>query len=132
MVDVTAYTIHQNFTPPLPKQHKPKLGVMVWLTQCLSLVQGFLAQGVTFKPLQPFKQWLENVNVRDGERARFLCQVIPAQCPFERDIRFFGKVWFHIPPLCKLNPFYEQLVMLRFKSLCYLADECGEDITPYC
>ncbi|MEH2289518.1 Mo-dependent nitrogenase C-terminal domain-containing protein [Nostoc sp.] len=22
--------------------------------------------------------------------------------------------------------------MLRFKALCYFADECGEDITAYC
>ncbi|MGC8711933.1 MAG: Mo-dependent nitrogenase C-terminal domain-containing protein [Leptodesmis sp.] len=31
-----------------------------------------------------------------------------------------------------LNPFYEQLVELRFKSLMYLAEQCGEDITFYC
>jgi hypothetical protein len=24
------------------------------------------------------------------------------------------------------------LVMLRFRALCYLADECGEDIHFYC
>ncbi len=36
-----------------------------------------------------------------------------------------------IPPLCKLNPLYEQVVGLRFRALCYLADECGEDVTPY-
>jgi hypothetical protein len=34
--------------------------------------------------------------------------------------------------MCKLNPFYEQLVGLRFKALCYLADVCGEDIAAYC
>jgi Mo-dependent nitrogenase C-terminus len=39
---------------------------------------------------------------------------------------------FHIPAMCKLNPAYEQLVELRFKALCFLADECGEDVTPYC
>ncbi|MDY7024694.1 MAG: Mo-dependent nitrogenase C-terminal domain-containing protein, partial [Cyanobacteriota bacterium] len=37
----------------------------------------------------------------------------------------------HIPPLCKLNPVYDELISLRFRALCYLADECGEDITPY-
>lgn len=24
------------------------------------------------------------------------------------------------------------MVSLRFKCLCYLADECGEDVTKYC
>jgi hypothetical protein len=24
------------------------------------------------------------------------------------------------------------VVGLRFRSLCYLADECGEDVTGYC
>ncbi|MFY8175362.1 Mo-dependent nitrogenase C-terminal domain-containing protein, partial [Planktothrix agardhii] len=27
---------------------------------------------------------------------------------------------------------YEELVYLRFQALCYLADECGEDISAYC
>jgi hypothetical protein len=64
--------------------------------------------------------------------ARFLARVIPAQCPFERDIIIFGRKVGHIPPLCKLNPFYEQLVGLRFRALCFLADQCGEDIQSYC
>ncbi|WP_439638125.1 Mo-dependent nitrogenase C-terminal domain-containing protein [Spirulina sp.] len=86
----------------------------------------------SFQPLKPLKNWLENLDVDNVKFARTLCQIIPAQCPFERDVTVFGKVLFHIPPLCKLNPFYEQLVLLRFKSLCYLADECGEDISAYC
>ncbi|MFM7527545.1 MAG: Mo-dependent nitrogenase C-terminal domain-containing protein [Nodosilinea sp.] len=36
----------------------------------------------------------------------------------------------HIPPMCKINPLYEQLVGLRFQALSYLANECGEDVTP--
>jgi len=34
--------------------------------------------------------------------------------------------------MCKLNPLYEEVVALRFRALCYLADECGEDVTCYC
>jgi hypothetical protein len=64
--------------------------------------------------------------------AHRLCQLIPAQCPFERDVKLFGRTLFHIPPMCKLNPLYEEVVALRFRALCYLADECGEDITAYC
>ncbi|MBD1820955.1 Mo-dependent nitrogenase C-terminal domain-containing protein, partial [Cyanobacteria bacterium FACHB-DQ100] len=77
-------------------------------------------------------QKLDEFEIRNSETAHFFCRLIPAQCPFERDICFFGHVLLHIPPMCKLNPFYEQLVGLRFKALCYLADVCGEDIAVYC
>jgi hypothetical protein len=82
--------------------------------------------------LQPIAQKLDAIEIRNPETAHFFCRLIPAQCPFERDIRCFGRVLLHIPPMCKLNPFYEQLVGLRFKALCYLADMCGEDIALYC
>jgi tellurite resistance protein len=82
--------------------------------------------------LRPVRDWLDGFAVHDPRLARFLCKMIPSQCPFERDISLFGHKVVHIPPLCKLNPLYEQLVGLRFRSLCYLADECGEDVTPYC
>ncbi len=78
------------------------------------------------------RQWLESIKIDNPKVARFLCKMIPAQCPFERKIKLFGHAIFHIPPLCKLNPFYEQVVGLRFRSLSYLADECGEDVTLYC
>jgi hypothetical protein len=82
--------------------------------------------------LQPLRRWLDNIEVRDRQFAHRLCQLIPAQCPFERDINLFGKTLFHIPPLCKLNPLYEEVVSLRFRAMCYLADKCGEDVTRYC
>lgn len=85
-----------------------------------------------FQPLGPLKQWLDRLEIRDQQLAHSLCKLIPAQCPFERDIKVCGRVLFHIPPLCKLNPFYDQFVGLRFRALCYLADECGEDVTVYC
>ncbi|VXD20782.1 Mo-dependent nitrogenase C-terminal domain-containing protein [Planktothrix paucivesiculata] len=85
-----------------------------------------------FTPLRPLRHWLESIKIQDPKLAHRLCQLIPAQCPFERDIKVLGRVIFHIPPLCKLNPFYEELVYLRFQALCYLADECGEDISAYC
>lgn len=84
------------------------------------------------KILQVLRQWLDNIQVRDRLLAHRLCKLIPAQCPFERDVKLFGKKLFHIPPMCKLNPLYEELVGLRFRALCYLADDCGEDITQYC
>ncbi len=83
-------------------------------------------------PLQPIQEWMDGLEVHDPRVARFLCKMIPPQCPFERDIALFGRKVVHIPPLCKLNPLYEQLVGLRFRALSYLADDCGEDISPYC
>lgn len=85
-----------------------------------------------FDILQPLRQLLDGVNVKDKELAHRLCQMIPAQCPFERDVKIFDRTLFHIPPMCKLNPLYEELIALRFRALCYLADECGEDVTAYC
>lgn len=87
--------------------------------------------GLQFAPLQPLRQRLEQIKIQNPQLAKFLCQLIPAQCPFERIIQFRGRVLLQIPPLCKLNPLYEEIVGLRFRALCYLADECGEDITPY-
>ena len=86
----------------------------------------------SFDVLQPVRQWLDQLDVRDRKLAKRLCELIPAQCPFERDVKLFGRTLFHIPPMCKLNPLYEQVVGLRFRALCYLADECGEDISAYC
>ena len=82
--------------------------------------------------LHPIRHWLDNLEVKEQPLAHKICQLIPAQCPFERDIQLFGRTILHIPPLCKLNPLYEEVVSLRFRALCYLADECGEDVTQYC
>lgn len=81
--------------------------------------------------LNPLRDWLDGLDVKDPRIARFLCKMIPSQCPFERDVTLFGRKIVHIPPLCKINPIYEQLVGLRFRALSYLADECQEDVTPY-
>ncbi|MEM7725731.1 MAG: Mo-dependent nitrogenase C-terminal domain-containing protein [Cyanobacteria bacterium P01_A01_bin.45] len=82
--------------------------------------------------LQPFKNKLDSIQVKSIHTAKLIAKLIPSQCPFERDIKIFGRKIAHIPPLCKLNPVYEELVGLRFRALCYLVDECGEDIQSYC
>lgn len=81
--------------------------------------------------LQPVRQWLNGMDVQDPRVARFICKMIPSQCPFERDVKLFGRKIVHIPAMCKINPLYEQLVGLRFRALSYLADDQGEDVTPY-
>ena len=78
------------------------------------------------------RHWLEAIEIHNPKVARFLCKMIPAQCPFERNLQLFGHTILNIPPMCKLNPLYEQVVGLRFRCLSFLVDECGEDITSYC
>ncbi len=85
-----------------------------------------------FAPLAPLRRWLDGLEISDRKMAQTLAAVIPAQCPFERTVTVFGRPVLHIPPLCKLNPFYEEVVGLRFRALCYLADVCGDDISSYC
>ncbi|MBD2339299.1 Mo-dependent nitrogenase C-terminal domain-containing protein [Calothrix sp. FACHB-156] len=85
-----------------------------------------------FDLLQPLRQWLDNLEIQNRKVAKFIAKLIPAQCPFERDIMVFGRKIAHIPPMCKLNPLYDQFVGLRFRALCYLVDKCGEDIQSYC
>ncbi len=81
--------------------------------------------------LSPVKHWLDDWEVHDPKVARFVCKMIPSQCPFERDVKLFGRKIVHIPPMCQINPLYEQLVGLRFRALSYLADDCGEDVSKY-
>jgi hypothetical protein len=82
--------------------------------------------------LRPLRKWLDSREIQNPKLAKLIAKTIPAQCPFERDIVLFGRKVAHIPPMCKLNPLYDQFVGLRFRALCYLADECGEDIQAYC
>ncbi len=64
--------------------------------------------------------WIETRVINNYKVAQLLCQLIPASCPFEKDISLGGYI-FHIPPLCRLNPFYESLMILRFRALNYIA-----------
>ncbi|WP_096607813.1 Mo-dependent nitrogenase C-terminal domain-containing protein [Calothrix sp. NIES-2100] len=88
------------------------------------------AKSDRFDILSPIRRWVDQIQISDRRIAHLICQVIPCCCPFERNIKLFGHT-FHIPPLCKLNPLYDEFVGLRFRSLSYLSDECGEDITKY-
>ena len=81
--------------------------------------------------LRPARDWLDGMDIQDPRVARFVCKMVPSQCPFERDVKVFERKLVHLPPLCKLNPLYEQLVGLRFRALSYLADECQEDVSSY-
>jgi hypothetical protein len=80
---------------------------------------------LTHHPLQTIRHKLESIEIHSSRMAQFLCKLIPASCPFEREIKIGDRTLAHIPPLCKLNPLYDQLVELRFKSLVYLAEKCN-------
>ena len=112
----------------------PKTDRLIWVAKetTLSLTALQVAPVNHFMPLQPLRQWLDRIEIRDAETAHRLCQTIPARCPFERTISLFDRPLLSIPPLCKLNPLYEEIVGLRFRALCYLADVCGEDVSRYC
>ncbi len=99
-------------------------------TQIKSLIQSGKRQ--KFDIFAPLRKWINNIDVRKPEVAHRICNLIPAQCPFARTIKLFGRTILTIPPLCKINPVYEELMILRFGALSYLAEECGEDISAYC
>ncbi|MBL1208857.1 Mo-dependent nitrogenase C-terminal domain-containing protein [Geminocystis sp. GBBB08] len=82
-------------------------------------------------PLKIIKIKLEKLEIKEKETAKKIVRLIPNQCPFAKEIRLFNLYLGKIPPLCKLNPFYEDLMILRFRALSFLC-EIGEDITPYC
>ncbi|MGY6530060.1 MAG: Mo-dependent nitrogenase C-terminal domain-containing protein [Cyanobacterium sp.] len=90
-----------------------------------------LFRQIPFTPLNIIKEKLGNWDIREKTMAKKIVSLIPNQCPFAKDIYLFNKKLFTIPPLCKLNPLYEDLMMLRFRALSFLS-EIGEDITPYC
>ncbi|MFY8149965.1 MAG: Mo-dependent nitrogenase C-terminal domain-containing protein [Prochlorococcaceae cyanobacterium] len=76
--------------------------------------------------LDQVRRWLDGIEPDDPAVARFLVRLIPAQCPFERDVVLFGHKIVHIPPMCQINPLYDQLVALRFRCLCRL-ETMGQD-----
>ncbi|NJK47016.1 nitrogenase [Candidatus Gracilibacteria bacterium] len=72
--------------------------------------------------LMPLRKKIDAIAICNSQQAEFLCRFIPASCPLERDIKLGDRAIAHIPSLCKLNPFYEQLVRLRFRAQCYLSE----------
>ena len=65
---------------------------------------------------------LDAMEIYSSKFACFLCRIIPNYCPFESDIKLFDYLIIHIPPLCKFNPLYEQLISLRIRALIYLKE----------
>jgi len=81
-----------------------------------------------FQLLRLLQNGIDRIEIRDRDMALLIYRMIPSQCPFARDVKLFGRLLFRIPPLCKLNPVYDQLMALRFRAMCYLVDQCGMDL----
>jgi hypothetical protein len=80
--------------------------------------------------LDPIRRWIDGIEVSTPRLAHLLCKLIPCTCPFEHKFTVLG-YGFHTPPLCEINPFYNEFVFLRFRALSYLSDVCGEDVEKY-
>ncbi|MCU0543586.1 MAG: Mo-dependent nitrogenase C-terminal domain-containing protein [Oscillatoriaceae cyanobacterium Prado104] len=80
--------------------------------------------------LDSIRHWIDGIEVRSSRLAHLICKLIPCTCPFERKFSLFG-FNFHTPPLCEINPFYNEFVFLRFRALSYLSDVCGENVDKY-
>jgi hypothetical protein len=106
-----------------------------WIENDLAVAKTNAKRSYSWKSidlLKPLRTRLSSIEINHPKLARRICHLIPAQCPFARKIQLCGRTIANIPPLCKINPLYEDLMALRFRALCYLADECGEDISAYC
>jgi hypothetical protein len=52
--------------------------------------------------------------------AQLIVNLIPATCPFNKSFKFAG-LTVTIPSLCKINPFYDHLLNLRYVALTELS-----------
>lgn len=75
------------------------------------------------------RRWLNSIEIRGSRQARWICRLIPASCPFERDIRL-GSRTVHIPALCRINPLYEEIIALRLRAAAYLAEAAAQPQPP--
>ncbi len=71
--------------------------------------------------IESIQKRLESILIDNLLIAQLICSLIPSHCPFAREIRLFDRMIVRIPPLCKLNPFYDLLMAWRFQASSYLA-----------
>ena len=79
--------------------------------------------------LYPLRQALNGIRITNSRTAHMICRLIPSHCPFERTFSV-GSKKVHIPPLCRLNPLYNEVIALRMRALAYLT-ALEIDVTPY-
>lgn len=67
------------------------------------------------------RNYLNSLDVSNKAIAQVICFLIPSACPFARTLQILNRK-IVIPPLCKLNPVYDELMKLRFKALGVIHD----------
>lgn len=71
------------------------------------------------------------VKVDGSSTTSLICELMPSQCPFKREIYFQNHKLFQIFSLGPFNPVYEKVIVFRFREFSYLADQCSKDINRY-
>jgi Mo-dependent nitrogenase C-terminus len=110
---------------------KRRKSIIVLTFAFLLLVLFVAAIAIIIHKEEEVKKLIDRLEFHDPTSAHLLCKVIPAACPFNKKVKLVGRVVFEIPPLCKLNPFYEEVVSLRLRALGFLSAH-GVDIEVYC
>lgn len=77
----------------------------------------YLAMQPNYSLISAFKEALNNFEFTNKDRAERFVKLIPNSCPFAREVKAFGKTIVNIPPLCKINPLYEEIMMLKFRTI---------------
>ncbi|MFS8874259.1 hypothetical protein ACVW0B_002102 [Thermostichus sp. MS-CIW-23] len=109
-------------TYPYPSLPFPRVGnPLGWL--------GLVLNSIFRSALKWPRRWLNSIEIRGSRQARWICRLIPASCPFERDIRL-GSRTVHIPALCRINPLYEEIIALRLRAAAYLAEAAAQPQPP--
>jgi hypothetical protein len=72
--------------------------------------------------LTEIRDRINQIEITNPQIAQLICKLIPSSCPFAKTIKLFGKTILVIPPLCHLNPLYEEFMGLRFRALSLLSD----------
>jgi hypothetical protein len=88
----------------------------------LSSQQSFLPLQWLRDRLTEIRDRINQIEITNPQIAQLICKLIPSSCPFAKTIKLFGKTILVIPPLCHLNPLYEEFMSLRFRALNLLSD----------
>jgi hypothetical protein len=58
---------------------------------------------------------------RNKLTAKLICKIIPGTCPFAKKLTL-GNHKLVIPPLCKLNPWFDRCIITRFQAQTFLEE----------
>lgn len=76
----------------------------------------------SFVTLDWLRHHITQIEFKNPRTAQLVCKLIPPSCPFARTIKLFNRTLLVIPPLCHINPVYEELMELRFRALVFLSE----------